>query len=169
MDFATNKTWADTFLDQQINILNSYLPVLDFNKIKKRDVRIDPAPQFDDQHLATDVLMFGTLRIALRVRAGKSSTFRDIALRSHLRSGAATEIHKIRKGYGDYYLYCWTADGKLITEWILIDLDKFREALEYGLEGDCHINPDGSAFNTYDIAELVNYGCCVDSFLNVLV
>lgn len=169
MDFATRKAWADKFLEQQYQILNSCINLLDFNKVKNRGVQVTPAPQFDDQHLETDVIMFGQLRIALRVRRGQSSDFNDIALRSWLPSGNATEVHKIKQGFGDYYLYCWTTDGNLITEWILIDLDKFREEMDNCLTILNHFNLDGSAFNTYSIQRIIETGCCVDEFLNVLV
>lgn len=161
MGFEQNKTWADTFTDQQFDILNSCIDVLDFNKAKRRGVTFNPAPAYDDMNLETDVIVFGTLRIALRVRRGYSSNFGDIALRSHLRSGGRTEVHKIRDGLGDYYLYCWTADGSTINEWMLIDLDRFREEMDNCLVIYEHFNGDGSAFNTYSIRELINRDCCV--------
>lgn len=168
MSFDTNKTWADTFYDQQIAILNSCISELDFNKVKRRNVSFNVAPEYDDQNLETDVIVFGTLRIALRVRRGSSSTFNDIALRSQLPSGNRTEVHKIAAGLGDYYLYCWTADGVNITEWILFDLDRFRENMDECLVIYDHYNDDGSAFNTYSIQEMIECGCCVSSFLESL-
>lgn len=168
MDFAQRKSWADNFKEQQFNILNSYINQLDFNKVKNRGVTLSDAPEFDDQNLETDVILFGTLRIALRVRSGQSSMYNDIALRSHLPSGYRTELHKIKDGLGDYYLYCWTSDGINITEWILIDLDEFRKHMDECLEVFDHFNNDGSAFNTYSISKLIDCGCCVVWFLDVL-
>lgn len=168
MDFATRKAWADRFLDQQYQILNSCINKLDFNKVKHRGVQFAPAPEYDDQNLETDVIMFGALRIALRVRNGQSSIYGDIALRSHKPSGCATEVHKLKQGFGDYYLYCWTTDGILVTEWILFDLDAFREVMDSCWANTIYM-PDGSAFNTYQISRMIERGCCVDEFLNVLV
>ena len=168
MSFDTNKTWADTFYDQQIAILNSCMPDLDFNKVKHRGVSFNVAPAHDDQNLETDVILVGNLRIALRVRRGCSSMYGDIALRSHLPSGNRTEVHKIRAGMGDYYLYCWTADGVNITEWILFDLDRFRANMDQCLAVFDHFNDDGSAFNTYSIQEMINCECCVSYFLDTL-
>ena len=168
MSFAENKAWADTFYDQQIQILNDCLPDLDFNKVKRREVSVNCAGAYDDQNLATDVLVIGSLRIALRVRRGSSNIYHDIALRSQLPSGNRTEVDKIQSGLGDYYLYCWTADGINVTEWILIDLDRFRENMDQCLSVYDHYNDDGSAFNTYSISEMIECGCCVDSFLEVL-
>ena len=169
MGFEQNKAWADRFYDQQIDILNGHIHLLDFNKVKRRGININPAPMYDDQNLETDVIMFGTLRIALRVRRGYSSTFNDIAIRSQLPSGNRTEVHKIRDGLGDYYLYCWTADDAIITEWMLIDLDKFRENMDNCLRIYDHYNDDGSAFNTYSIPEIIESGCCVADCLNLLI
>lgn len=166
MSFEKNKTWADTFTDQQFEILNSCIDVLDFNKAKRRGVTFNPAPAYDDMNLETDVIVFGTLRIALRVRRGYSTTFNDIALRSCLPSGCRTEVHKIRDGLGDYYLYCWTSDGENITEWMLIDLDRFREEMDNCLSVYQHFNDDGSAFNTYSIREIIGRGCCVGHMLD---
>lgn len=168
MSFDTNKTWADTFYNQQIAILNSCMPDLDFNKVKRRGVSLNVASPYDDQNLETDVIVFGTLRIALRVRRGYSNVYNDIALRSKLPTGNRTEVHKIREGLGDYYLYCWTADGVNITEWILFDLDRFRDNMDECLVVFDHYNDDGTAFNTYSIEEMIHCGCCVSYFLDTL-
>lgn len=168
MDFNASKTWADRFLDQQFQILNSCIGLLDFNKVKKRGVIINPAPEYDDQNLETDAIMFGTLRIALRVRTGQSDLYNDIAIRSHRPSGVATELHKIKAGFGDYYLYCWTSDGRNITEFILFDLDKFRAVMDECLVTYDHFMDDGSAINTYSIPKIIEQGCCVARFLGVL-
>lgn len=168
MSFEQSKSWADKFLPQQLEILNNYAGLLDFNKVKKRNIPIEEAPLYDDQNLETDVIMVGNLRVALRVRNGHSTDFNDIVIRSYRSSGADTELQKIKKGFGDYYLYCWTADGKTITEWILFDLDRFREVMDKCLVVFDHFNDDGTAFNTYSIAGLMSTDCCVDSFLDVL-
>lgn len=167
MPYEESRSWADTFIEQQYDILNNCINDLDFNKVRRRGVQIHPAPDYDDQHLETDVIMFGTLRIALRVRNGQSDTFNDIALRSRRPSGCLTEVDKIEAGLGDYYLYCWTADGVNITEWILFDLDRFRENMDECFSFEHH-NSDGSAFKTYSIDQMIECGCCVDSFLSVL-
>lgn len=166
--YSQRRAWADKFLDQQFDILNSYSDVLDFNKVKKRGFTINTAPDYDDQNLEADVIMFGKLRIALRVRRGQSSDFNDIIIRSQIPSGNCTELDKIREGFGDYYLYCWTADGKTITEWILFDLDKFREVMDQCLVTFDHFNDDGTAFNSYSISSMLDSGCCVKTFLDVL-
>lgn len=168
MTFQERKAWSDRFLDQQFQILNNNAGLLDFNKVKRRGVTIEQAPLFDDQNLETDAIMFGKLRIALRVRSGKSSDYGDIAIRSYLPSGSATELHKLRNGFGDYYLYCWTLDNENITEWILIDLDRFREVMDSCLIIFDHFNNDGTAFNTYSISRLIENECCVATFLDVL-
>ena len=169
MSFEESKAWADRYLDQQFAILKSCINDLDFNKARRHITTLQVAPEYDDQNLETDAIMFGQLRIALRVRSGHSSDFNDIAIRSYRPSGAATELHKIQRGFGDYYLYCWSTDNETITEWILIDLDEFREHMDECLSIYNHFNDDGTAFNTYSIPRLIETGCCVDSFLNVLV
>lgn len=168
MGYEERKAWADTFLDQQHRILNSCVNLLDFNKVKNRGVQFIPAPEYDDMHLATDTIVFSNLRIALRVRSGKSSDYGDIAIRSYKPSGAKTEIHKIKEGCGDYYLYCWSIDGVTITEWILIDLDRFRAVMDSCLKIHDFFTYDGSAFNTYSINKLIEHGCCPLICLNLL-
>lgn len=165
-NYAQRRAWADTFLEQQFNILNNCISDLDFNKMRRHKVSFDLAPDFDDQNLATDVITVGNLRIALRVRLGESRLYGDIALRSYIPSRRKTEVHKIKEGFGDYYLYCWTIDGVNITEWILIDLDRFREVMDLCLAIFDHFNNDGSAFNTYNIKEMIDHGCCVATCLN---
>lgn len=165
MSYDQSRAWADKFLDQQIRILNNNIAILDFNEIKTRGYQIELASEEDDQNLETDVVVFGTLRIALRVRRGSSTTFNDIALRSQRPSGARTEVAKIKSGLGDYYLYAWTLDGNNISEWMLIDLDKFRLVMDNCLKTFDFYQQDGTALNTYSIPAILNSGCCISHYL----
>ena len=166
MNYDQSRAWADRFIDQQMRILNNNIAVLDFNKIKTRGYQIQLASEEDDQKFETDVVVFGTLRIALRVRNGLSTTYNDIALRSYRPSGVRTEVHKIKSGLGDYYLYCWTADGITISEYVLIDLDKLRPVMDNCLVQFEHFCDDGTAFNSYSIDKMIGHGCCVSWFFN---
>ena len=165
MTYDQSRAWSDRFIDQQMQILNNNIAVLDFNKIKPRGYQIAIASQDDDMNLETDMVVFGTLRIALRVRNGYSSTYNDIALRSARPSGAKTEVAKIKEGLGDYYLYCWTQDGHTITEYILIDLDRFRSVMDDCLTNFDWYQCDGTAINTYSIDQMIAKNCCVSSYL----
>jgi hypothetical protein len=62
--------------------------------------------------------------IAARVRwDGRDE--RDLTIRSWRKSGAETELSKIKAGYARWYFYGWAVTG-VIKEWMIIDLDGLR-------------------------------------------
>lgn len=163
--FQENKIFADQFLDQQLAILDQNIHLLDFNKCKKSYKFSQPTPKDDMLH-ETDmnIYVYQRLKIALRVRAIESMRFHDISIRSKTPYGSRTEIHKIQDGEGDYYLYCWAPDKVNITEWILFDLDLFRQEMPNLFISEVP-NQYGGAFCTFDLYKLRNSSCCVASQL----
>lgn len=85
--------------------------------------------------------------IAARVRFD-NVLYRDLTLRSWRKSGAETELAKIRRGYARWYYYAWANGHDLILDWMLVDLDGLRASglLEPGIFRE-RLNLDGlSAF-----------------------
>jgi hypothetical protein len=99
--------------------------------------------------------------IAVRIRRA-NVRWRDLTIRSRI-GHAKTEIHKIREGFGRYYLYCWTNESNIISDWILVDLNQLRESglLENRKE---ITNKDGyTAFINIPAIELAANGCLLAS------
>lgn len=158
--FEENKSFADSFIEQQRAILNNNVDVLDFNKAKKHHMYRLGTPEEDIYHEADMIIFeFCSLKIALRVRNGHSYDHGDIAIRSKTAYGNRTELDKIIDGEGDYYLYCWTQDGATISEYILFDLDAFRQNIEEILSQSNIPNGYGGAFTTFSIYEMMQNNC----------
>lgn len=70
------------------------------------------------------------LSIAKRVRdVSAYKKFADITLRAVRISGAVTELEKIRKGYAEFYFYCWADDAaKRIVYYVFLDVGQMRNA-----------------------------------------
>jgi hypothetical protein len=84
----------------------------------------------EDLTQATDLVALSSgASFAVRIRrCGYDKRYKDLTIRSY-NHGNRTEIDKLRAGYGDYYLYCWTdCDSELISSYWLIDLAKLRAA-----------------------------------------
>lgn len=117
-----------------------------------------------DQREVGDIVLASTVgHIAFRVRR-PDCKYRDLTLRSRRASGVETEIHKIRKGFGRWYLYAWTIDlSNKFSEWILVDLDKFRGCGLADSNRREWPNQDGGRtfFFAYKISELLAGGCLV--------
>lgn len=78
----------------------------------------------------------------------------EFTVRSRVRGGGETELHKIRKGWGDRMLYAYAgeAPGEL-DAWRVLDLHAFRQQEKqdralYPLVGDNH---DGTGFLAFDV------------------
>ncbi len=100
--------------------------------------------------------------IPVRNRKHKYLSYGDFTIRSKSYYGFETEIDKIRKGFGDIYLYAWkTEDESSIHTYMLIDLNEFRNS---GLSDQIRMpmsNPDKTQFFHYSISELRKSGCLI--------
>lgn len=123
-------------------------------------ISIEVASPEADMKQATDfVVRVVGGDIAVRIRRA-DVPYRDLTVRSY-NNGNKTEIHKLREGYGRFYLYGWTNAQNAISEWALIDLDKVRACgvLENRREIS---NKDGrTRFIAITLAELRGRGCVV--------
>ncbi len=104
-----------------------------------------PGTEKEDMKQATDFVPESyTPAIAVRIRRTGYQTYKDMTIRTY-KNGHKTEIHKLREGFGDYYLYCWTDDRNNITEYWFIDLDNLRES---GLLSPPYKEKENSGGNT---------------------
>lgn len=154
-DWRTDKGWADRFMPEAKRIIGEHL------------ICEDPV---EDRLRNTD-LMVGDRTFVLRgtrvgVRFRKGTYLADYAHQYTIRterplSGNETELTKIIKGYGDYFLY-GIADERdeSLACWVLIDLAEWRVWYQRELyagnhPGEERSNADGSAqFIAFDIADL---------------
>lgn len=119
-EFKRNWLWAESHIEEikQILIQNSmYL------------ISIRTSTPDEDMKRATDLVITvegGDVAVRIR-RIGYHNKYRDLTLRSY-NNGHKTELHKIKEGWGRWYLYLWVGDNGKICDWILVDLNKLREA-----------------------------------------
>jgi len=110
----------------------------------------------EDQHESTDWKTdeHGKYSWGMRVRRVTSAgRYRDFTLRYSRSSGAETEIDKIRKGAGDFYLYAWVCENE-IEEYIIVDLHALRRS-ELLLSPRTTANRDGkTVFAHWPTSEL---------------
>lgn len=121
-------------LEYDWDFANLYLPEA-FNTLRRNAqflVSFDIAPRDIDLKEVGDIVLSSNMgHVAFRVRR-PNVQYRDLTIRSRRLSRAETEIDKIRKGFGAWYLYAW-ADGKMpdgnrkFKDWILVDLNQFRD------------------------------------------
>jgi len=118
-DVIRDWNWADGYMPELRRIL--ILNALSF-------VSIQIASYEQDVKKATDMLLTvsGNKSIAVRLRRANYA-YRDLTLRCHRASGVETELSKIQRGSGDFYLYGWT-DHFAIAEWMFVDLDQLRSS-----------------------------------------
>lgn len=118
MGYRIDREWADSHLDQISAILKQ-------NAAHLMDVQI--APDDVDRTSATDMILhLSGGDVAVRLRR-PDCIHRELTIRSRRATGNRTELSKIQDGFGDWYLYGWCNEEDQIDEWILVDLDRFRE------------------------------------------
>lgn len=118
------------------------------------------ADKIEDTKQSTDIVLEAEnkLQIAVRVRRA-SINRRDFTVRAQVRGGGKTEIHKLREGWGHWYLYAWEHEGRL-AEWMLINLATWRDSgmatQERKLIPNKYPNGtlDGTGFYAYSVDEL---------------
>ena len=90
-----------------------------------------------------------------------SKTYGDITIRSKSITGNDVELDKINQKFGDYLLYCW-GTAETINEFIIVDLEEFRENQDKFLVVKDRWNLDGlTALNGYDLQRIIRTPCCV--------
>lgn len=154
--FPSNFEWQKKFYPQIINILK---------RNAMHVVKIDVADMDADTKKATDFVV--TVKggsVAVRIRRDVAQKYQDFTIRAQMRSGYETELHKIKKGFADFYLYVWTQSDS-ITRWILINLQTMRESGSFNAPREVRWNKDGgSAFIYFAIDELKKIGALISEW-----
>lgn len=152
--FAGDFKWQEKYYPQIERILK-----MNASKI----VKVSIADNDADTKEATDfVVTLKSGRIAVRIRKDIGDKYHDLTIRSKRRSGAETELHKIKKGYADFYLYIWT-NAEVITDWWLVDINRLRTSGLLDIPRHETWNRDGgSAFIALVDTELERIGALVN-------
>lgn len=163
--FEENFEYSDRKMPEVIQILKDNLDVIspgsDFP-----DLTIKEATFYEDTKESTDLKILSvstgdkTKSIAVRVRKPDVS-FRDLTIRARTKSGAETEIDKIRKGMCELYIYCWEGLNRRIRDYILVDIDQMRKSDVIFKPRTFTPNGDGTGFYAYSIKELKLSDCLI--------
>lgn len=154
-DFRMNWNWQLQLMDDIKEILRGQAMHI---------VDIEVATPEEDMKQATDMKIKITAGdVAVRIR--RDIKWRELTIRAKY-GDSKTEIHKLREGYGDWYLYVWTVGNK-ISEWIIVDINKMRKTGLLFEERPIKMNKDGyTGFVKYTIPELEDAGCIVAKAIN---
>lgn len=122
-------------------------------------VNIEVASPENDMKHATDLEVHVTGgNIAVRIR--RDIPWRDLTIRAK-NGNAQTEIHKLREGYADWYLYAWTVKNQ-VSDWLLADLNVMRTKGCFDENRPVIMNRDGyTGFVKYSLQELKNYSAVI--------
>lgn len=126
------------------------------NKCSYMFTQFHEATEVQDKTEGFDAIFsFPDVKIPIRIRNFNYQKYMDITVRSRAKYGGETEIDKLRKGFGDYYLYCWLGDGnKFIEKFVIVNLSVFRSTvLETPKEK--RANGDGTEFYCYTLDQLI--------------
>lgn len=133
-------------------------------------VEFKEADEEQDTKQATDFVVVAKAKsIAVRVRrptstsnASRGKVYRDLTIRTRSAGKGETEIDKLRKGWGDMYLYCWENQSGQLQEYMIVDIHKLRAA---GLLDPKEIreipNGDGTYFYPINLERLRKAGCII--------
>ena len=149
-EFNENWNWQLGFIEDIKDILRS-------QAMHIIDIRI-ATPEEDLKQFTDLKIKVTSGDVAVRIR--RDASFRDLTIRA-VNKNSKTEIHKLREGYGDWYLYLWTEKNKIV-EWILVDINKMRDANLFSEQRKVTMNTDGyTGFITYTIEELEYNNCII--------
>lgn len=144
IDSKTDLEWSETMMPQVIDILE-----------KQIGKQIEKASTNEDLNQATDLISGDGKRICVRIRRDKRPE-RDLTIRVE-KGSSKTELHKLKKGYGDIYFYAWS-DNDNLNEWILVDLHGMRKSGILDTERRWYVNKDGyTCFIAFSATELRNH------------
>lgn len=149
-EFNKNWDWQLQYIEQVKEIIRSQATHI---------VNIEIASAENDMEHATDLEVRVTGgNIAVRIR--RDIPWRDLTIRAK-NGNARTEIHKLRDGYADWYLYAWTTENN-ISDWLLIDLNAMRSKGCFDESRPVIMNKDGyTGFVKYSLPELKSYNAIV--------
>lgn len=151
-DYAEDRQWEGSFVEQVIRILTPLTPYITVLSIASEEQDIHQATDFELQ------LQGGA--VACRLRRPYYQQ-RDLTIRSW-RKGRKTELAKIQEGLApSWYFYGWTSENNMIEEWILVDMNK---VIEKGLLNNRQEKRNGdktTGFIWIPSWELIRKGCLI--------
>lgn len=152
-DYVKNFTFSEDNMQYIKNILKSNAMYI---------IDIEVATPEDDMKHSTDLkIKVSSGDIAVRIRRPGYTVFHDLTIRAYS-NGYDTEIHKLRKGFADWYLYAWTDNNNKICDWWLIDIRIMRNSGLLSESRKIKMNKDGrTGFISYSLAELISCGALV--------
>lgn len=141
------------FSEQHINNVKAILKENAFHIVS-----VEVATPDEDMKQSTDLKVVVTSGdIAVRIRRPYYD-FRDITIRAY-NKGRKTEIHKLRDGCADWYLYAWTNDEGGFADWVLLDINKMRDAGLFHENRNIQMNKDKTTgFVAYGLPEIYAVG-----------
>jgi hypothetical protein len=152
--FAIDFDWQKKYYKDIARILRMNAPKI---------IKIAIADDETDMKEATDfVVTLKGGRVAVRIRKDVGGRYHDLTIRSRRRSGAKTELQKIKEGYADFYLYIWTGNEN-ITDWWLVDVECLRSSgLLDAPRREIWNKDGGSAFIAFVANELEKAGALIN-------
>lgn len=120
------------------------------------DVRVSTGEEDWARNTDLITLQRDELRYAFRVRRPQ---YRDryghqFTIRVRSKSGAPTELAKIREGWGDRLLYGFGSQEGFLQQWFVGDLTVLREYLVLNPPPDAISNGDGTALCAFNLSDL---------------
>ena len=155
--FKYNWDWQLQHIDQIKTIIKSQAMHI---------IKVEISTPENDMKYATDLeIQITGGSVAVRIR--RDIQWRDITIRAK-NGNSKTEIHKLREGYADWYLYAWTMENKIV-EWVLLDINIMRINKLFDETRPIIMNKDGyTGFITYSLPELNKIGAIVAADLLVI-
>ena len=117
----------------------------------------ESTPKEDKEEGFDSVFTVNQIKIPIRIRQYYYyKRFRDITIRSKSYHDKETEIHKLKKGFGDYYFYAWENEaGCNIIAYTIFDIKKFVKSGLIDNECSENRNNDGTMFKSYSLEKLI--------------
>lgn len=139
--------------DQKVLHFNTIRKIL--NKYSYLFTRFEEATIEQDTMEGFDVIFsFPDVKIPIRIRDFKYQSYMDFTIRSRSFYGMETEIHKLKKGFGDFYFYSWLSERNRIEKYIIVNLDRFRNVID-SPKAEKKYNKDNTEFMSYPMDLLI--------------
>jgi hypothetical protein len=137
---------------------NKYSPQIYriINRIVYKFTELFPSTEYQDTKECFDVVYkCNEIRIPVRIRKHQYISFSDFTVRSRSYQNNRTEYHKLKDGFGDYYVYCWeNASRSKIHSYMIIDLHSFRKSGTINKPENSGKNTDGTEFMSWSLTTL---------------
>lgn len=155
--FSENWDFAKSYMPLIVDILTKNAMYI---------VKVEIASPEEDMKQSTDLkVTVAGGDVAVRVRRYNlkfnDKKYHDLTIRAY-NNGRRTELDKLRDGFAQWYLYAWAdADGGF-DDWILVDIDKMRNAELLAETRPVKMNTDKTTgFVAYSLSELASIDALV--------